>query len=320
MVESWATRKVAKADATDLTFPFVPYDLNNSEYGVMEWLEFADPLNPQGHRYRINATFFLSNYNCIFGTGCKGIKPQLDGHRTDAGCCEQGAGFVDDDDYKNVKRQVKRLTAADMPWDKLKYARENGWTVRNKHGEHYKTRKMDGACIFANPTPTDPSQPPAGCAFHVLAERTGDRHVDTKPVTCWKVPLMLDYGESTSGDQEVTIITAQGRGEWHGVDPEDWNNLEEVESTKYLGWWCTDTPDAYSGGKPAYEYFAEELAKLTSDEAYAQMKRLLDNYGERRSKMPGELVNGGAKTIGTVESLVASLRQKRDTENQVPTV
>lgn len=297
--------------ASDLKFPNeVPYDLNNSKHAIIEWIEFVDPLN-EAHKYRVNATFFLSNYNCVFGSGCAGIKPQLEGHRTDAGCCEQGVGFIDDADYRNVKRNVAKLTRADMPADKLRYAKTKGWTVTNNKGEPYKTRKLDGACIFANPAPVKEGDPPAGCAFHVMAARKGISFLDTKPETCWKVPLLVDHGVSTTY-QEVTIVSAQGRGEWNGVHPDDWNDLEQVESSQYLGWWCTDTPDAYSGSKAAYLYFEEELRRLMSDAAYEQLAKLLGAYGARRSVMPGELVNGGAKTIGTVESLVASLRAKRD--------
>lgn len=298
-----------------LKFPEeVPYDLNSSEHAVMEWLEIPDPLDPE-HRYRINATFMLSNYNCIFGTGCKGIKPQLDGHRNDAGCCEQGVGFEGEDDFNNVAKWVDELTPADMPSDKLTYARERGWTVRKPGSdEPYKTRKLDGACIFANPTPTKEGDPPAGCAFHVLAARKDISFIETKPITCWKVPLFVeDMGQSTSG-LSTTVVSAQGRGEWRGIYPEDYTDLEQVADSRYLGWWCTDTPDAYSGENPAYIYFEEELRALMSNEAYELMAKMLAQYGPRRTEMPGERVNDGQPTIGTVETLVASLRAKAESK------
>ncbi|QGJ93004.1 hypothetical protein SEA_KABOCHA_119 [Gordonia phage Kabocha] len=296
-----------------LKFPEeVPYDLNNSQHAVMEWIEIPDPLD-EDHRYRVNATFFLSNYNCVFGAGCQGIKPQVDGHRTDAGCCEQGVGFMDDEDYRNVKRNVAQLTRADMPADKLKYAREKGWTVKKPGSdEPYKTRKLDGACIFANPTPVNEGDPPAGCAFHVMAARKGISFLDTKPETCWKVPLLLEPGHASTTDKEVTVVTAQGRGEWRGMFPDDYTDLEQVTDTRYLGWWCTDTPDAYNGGTPAYVYFEEELRRLMSDEAYELLAKMLTEYGPRRTQMPGERVNDGQPTIGTVEQLVASLRAKAE--------
>lgn len=295
-----------------LKFPEeVPYDLNNSEHAVMEWVEFPDPLDPENHRYRVNATFLLSNYSCIFGT-CKGIKPQTgnDG-RQDSCCCVQGAGFVDQDDYRNTAKWVKQLTKADMPADKLKHVRENGWTVKKPNSdEHYKTRKLDNACIFANPAPTKEGDPPMGCALHVMAARKGVSFTETKPVTCWKVPLLIEPYYETSTGIAVTAVSVQGRGEWQGQYPDDYTDLEQVTNSKYLGWWCTDTPDAYVGENPAYIYFEEELRKLMSNEAYERMAKMFAEYGPRRTEMPGERVNDGQPTIGTVETLVASLRAK----------
>jgi len=296
-----------------MTFPDVPYDLNNSEFAVMEWLEFADPDAPRERRFRVNTTFLLSNYECIFGQGCPSIKPQID-TRHDCGCCNQGAGFYGEDDVKNVAKWFKKLTAKDMPADKLKHAREHGWSVRNKNGEPYKTRKLNGACIFANEKSDDPSAPPPGCAFHVLGNRLGIDHTEIKPEVCWTVPLLvLHDGKTTGRDEgpELITITAQGRGEWGGGYPDDYTDLEQVEDGVYLGWWCTDTPDAYVGDKAAYIYFEKELRIHMGDAAYDQLAKLLVAYGERRSQMPGERVNDGKPTIGTMESLVASLRAKQ---------
>ncbi|AKL88382.1 hypothetical protein BH789_gp101 [Gordonia phage GMA6] len=294
-------------------FPEGPYDLNASQYSILEWIEIPDPADST-RRFRVNMTFLLSNYNCTFGAGCPGIKPQIENGRHDAGCCVQGAGYHGPEDVANVAKWFKKLTFKDMPEDKLRHAREHGWSVSNASGEPYKTRKLNGACIFANEKSDDPDAPPSGCAFHHLANRLGVSHVEVKPTTCWQVPLLVgEYGGETSAqpDHDLITITAQGRGEWGGVYPDDYSDLDQVTDGRYLGWWCTDTPDAYNGKQKAYVYFETELRKIMGDPAYEQLARVAVAYGKRRSQMPGERVNGGAPTVATVQSLVASLKAKQ---------
>ena len=246
-------------------------------------MEFSDPAAPDERRFRVNTTFLLSNYECIFGQGCPSIKPQMD-TRHDCGCCNQGAGFYDQDDVKNVAKWFKKLTFKDMPEDKLRHARKHGWTVRNSKGEAYKTRKLNGACIFANEKSDDPDAPPSGCAFHVLGNRLGIDHTKIKPEVCWTVPLLVLHDGETTGREErpeLITITAQGRGEWGGDYPTDYTDLEQVESGAYLGWWCVaeGTLVATETGQKPIERVSQQDRVLTRA-GFRQVLKRWDN-GER---------------------------------------
>lgn len=304
--------------------------METTTYGpdaVHEWLEFEDPAN-WGDFFRVNISFMLSHYACIYGAGCPSIKADLPNEHK--GCCSQGVTIREGDDLDNVIARVAQLTDAECA--NLDYIKEHttptnaGW-AQNLHGRPYKTRKKDGACIFANPVPTKEGDPPMGCSFHHLANRLGVSHVETKPDICWRVPIWTDYQELPTGG-DMTIITAMSTAEWGGWSyrrrgivldeaetmplsvPDD--RLDDALTSNALAWWCIDTPDAYGGEKSFYVSHQDELTKLMGEKAYNRLCGLLETYGERKFKMPGELVNGGQPTIIPITNLYESLRQRRD--------
>ena len=86
-------------------------------------------------------------------------------------------------DQKLVERVAKQLD--DDTWQFRKRAKKKGiWVKVGK--DDYRTRLVDGACIFLN-RPGFATGP--GCALHQLAERTGQHHSDVKPEVCWQLPL-----------------------------------------------------------------------------------------------------------------------------------
>ena len=74
-----------------------------------EWVEFVDPEDPDG-LYRIDLTWLVSTWTCIFGAGCCGI---VEG-RDDDGCCTHGAYFADKDDLNRVKAAARELMGQDF--------------------------------------------------------------------------------------------------------------------------------------------------------------------------------------------------------------
>jgi len=38
-----------------------------------DWVEFDNPADPFGERFRCDLTWLTSNWTCIYGNGCKGI-------------------------------------------------------------------------------------------------------------------------------------------------------------------------------------------------------------------------------------------------------
>jgi hypothetical protein len=257
--------------------------------GPVEWLTFPAPDDP-GRQFRVNVSFMLSTYECIFGRGCPGTLNQPP--NSDIGCCERGVTFVDEDDFEHVEQMVSELTAEDC--DHVDHVHTRGWYITSKHGKPYKTRKLGTACIFANRVDGPAGKP--GCAFHHLAARLGTHHSETKPFICWTNPLNFSYEEPDEpGGAETTIVSAFTADAWGGTDDD-----EEPGGRGHMGWWCIDTPDAYRGTRPVYRSFEVELRKAIGDAAYERMAELLEGIERPRFPMPGERVNGGLPVLGQI--------------------
>jgi hypothetical protein len=219
-----------------------------------------------GHQFRVNVSFLLSNYRCIYGCGCPSIS--ADPARSHLGCCGHGVEFVSDDDFDHVAAMVDELTGEDS--DNIAQIRgPKGW-YQAQAGVPFKTRKLDGACIFAN-RPTGPTGK-IGCSFHHLAERTGRHPADTKPDICWRVPLNYSTEEPAEPNgRDTTIVSAFGADAWGNVT-----------------WWCIDTPDAYNAPDPVYRTFEHELRKGMGDAGYERLVELLQEIPAPRHPMPGQ--------------------------------
>lgn len=234
-------------------------------------MTFPSP-DDEGHQFRVDVSFLLSNYRCIFGAGCPGVLNAA--VRTDVGCCERGVEFVDDADLEHVTAMVDELTAEDA--DEIAQIRTRGWHLTRKNGRPFKTRVLRGACIFANRDGGATGRP--GCAFHHLAERTGRHPAETKPDTCWRVPLNFSAEEAIEPNgRDTTIISAFTADAWGG----------EVH------WWCIDTPDAFRATKPVYRTFEYELRKAMGDAAYERLAELLHEIPAPRHPAPGQRANDG---------------------------
>lgn len=255
----------------------------NSGLSELHWIEFFDPEN-ELRKFRVNLTFVLSAYNCIYGQGCPGLLNR--GVQPDVACCERGVTFPDDEDFTNVENSVSQLTEEDC--DNLDHVRNKGWYLRTPKGKPYKTRKLFDRCIFSNREGGPTGKP--GCAFHHLAERTGQNMIDLKPFICWTNPVRFD--ETMESDVSVLTITAFDADDWGGTD-----DSEEPNGHGYMGYWCIDTPDAYNGKVPMYVSQEAELRKMMGDSGYVELCTLIEGMGltteNRPSKMPGEVKNDG---------------------------
>lgn len=95
-----------------------------------EWISFEDP--DEMRTWMLDATFLRSSYKCIYGQGCQGI---LDDASPELmhGCCSFGAHFLDEKDFKNVTKYVKRLKG--RHWKNKDKAKDKGWFSTEKDGE-----------------------------------------------------------------------------------------------------------------------------------------------------------------------------------------
>lgn len=222
-----------------------------------EWVSIRDPEDDH-LRYTFDVAFLLSRYQCIYGAGCPGIRP--DSPRPDEGCCIHGAYYVDQED----RDRIEELVAAELDsgvMQRYDEAMRAGVTELDDEGEA-RTRVVDGTCIFLNSGDFPGGM---GCSFHVLAMNRGEHHMTYKPWVCWQVPLHRTIAAETANDGaslEVHTIGAFERGAW-GDGGADFH------------WWCTEQPEAFTASEPVYLAMERELRTMVGDPVYEELATYL---------------------------------------------
>ncbi|NUS72194.1 MAG: hypothetical protein HOQ05_02185 [Corynebacteriales bacterium] len=247
MIVDLPAPKLRSADHPDET----PLDF------AREWVDFFDPADAE-RLIRADLTFLLSNWQCVYGSGCQGI---ISG-QAEHGCCSHGAFFTDADDQARVKNAVKSLTRE--TWQNYVRGFDN-WTewdvVDDENEEQRRTALVDGACIFLNRAGFAGGE---GCALHNLAGRAGLHPLELKPDVCWQLPIRReeDWQERPDGTQIlVTVLTEFDRRAWG-------------EGGHDLNWWCTSSPSAHTGIEPVYVSYRPELEALIGLAAYEELAKL----------------------------------------------
>lgn len=235
-----------------------------------DWLSF----DHEGETYLFDLTFITSNWQCIFGNGCRGI------HETDTtelghGCCSHGAHFADKADRRRVRDAIESLT--DRQWQFRVPAQElGGAIVRNDDGD-WTTRTLDGACILLNRADHPGG---IGCALHVAALETGASVVSYKPAVCWQLPLRLVYDTDELGHTTYTL--------------REWKRRDWGEGGAELHWWCTEGPEAFTAQSRVLDTLREEIIGLVGEQVY---RRLVVEIN--RSATSGTAVAHPARRTGT---------------------
>jgi hypothetical protein len=222
-----------------------------------EWLEFADPADPQ-HRVRADLTWLLSRWTCVFGKACHGI---IAG-RGDEGCCSHGAFFTDDDDEKRVRAAARLLTPE--TWQHYRRGFKNYTEMDTVDGSTpaRRTATRDGGpCVFLN----DADFPGGGgCALHAQALRDGRHPLEYKPDVCWQLPVRRDQEWVKRPDDTKVLVSTIAE-----FDRRGWGS-----GGHDLHWWCTSSPEAHVGGEPLYVSYAPELTALIGEQAYQRLAEL----------------------------------------------
>ncbi len=231
---------------------------------VREWVSITDPADDH-RRYTFDVSYLLSNYTCIYGQGCKGIRE--DGEDHVVGCCEHGAYLDSEEELTQLTQWFARLTPDTMQFHHE--AVTEGYVEEDDEGEHL-TARHEGACIFLNREgfPTGP-----GCALHQESLRRGERPMDGKPTVCWQLPLHRTIEEEVAndgGELEIHTITAYERGKWG-------------EGGADFGWWCTESPEAFVGKQPVYHSMEGELREMVGDDVYDELAEFLDSRRRQRN-------------------------------------
>ena len=228
--------------------PEVPLDFPR------QWVEFVNPEDDE-EIFRVDLTWLLSSWTCIFGSGCKGIVK----NRPDDGCCSHGAYYAEKADEKRVEKFSRQLTEDE--WQFRKQGLKTGIT-ETEDGKR-RTRRINGACIFLNRPGFPAGQ---GCALHLHALNVGLHPLDTKPDVCWQLPVRRTYDHVTRPDDSkvlVTTITEYDRRGWGGGGHE-------------LKWWCTGATEAHVGAEPLFRSYGPELTELMGKAAYDVLVELCE--------------------------------------------
>jgi hypothetical protein len=259
--------------------------------GAHEWVSFPDP--DYERTWMFDVTFLESSWTCIFGQGCQGV---LTGPAPELvqGCCSYGAHFTGSKDVKRVEAVAATLTP--QQWqlrpralsdprrpksqsrsrqEEPTKSRSRGSGAeklhviqRNRSGD-LTTRIVKGACIFLN-RPGFPGGP--GCALHRAALERGLPPLELKPDVCWQLPLRRD-DEVGDGGHVTSIIRQWDRRDWGKGGSE-------------FHWWCTESPEAFVGTKPAYQEMENELVAMVGRKIYKRLAAYLESRADRRRASP----------------------------------
>jgi hypothetical protein len=204
--------------------------------------------------WRFDEGFLRSNWRCIWGRGCLGIREVGDaeaGH----GCCSVGAEL----DGADESRLISALAATLQPAHFQHHADAVADGVFSDE-KRTNTRVVDGACIFLNRPHFDGG---AGCALHLAALDAGESPIDWKPSVCWQLPIKVDWEMQPDG-VEVATVRAWTRA--------DWGEIGEA-----MAWCCTEGDLAYTGDRPVVESLASELTAIAGDAVFEELKRRLSS-------------------------------------------
>lgn len=223
------------------------------------WISFEDP-----HEHRtwvIDATYFTSRHRCIYGEGCEGVLDDAAGELAQ-GCCSYGAHFVDEDDVQTVVRAFVNIAPEHM--ENYHTAVEDGFLAPgdpDDNGEPVTTtRLVDDKCIFLNAPGFAGG---TGCALHIAAVAAGERPLDYKPNVCWQVPIRLEHSTDDNGH-----VTSRLR---------EWKRRDWGDGGADFHWWCTEAPEAFTGGEPTYKSARDEIIEMVGTEIYNLIVRALED-------------------------------------------
>lgn len=217
-----------------------------------EWVSF----DHDDDTYLFDITFLNSNWRCIFGDGCQGVHED-DTTELGHGCCSHGAHFADKADRQRVLRHARSLT--DEQWQlKSVAASLDGGAVVKEDGS-WKTRVVDGACVFLNRADHPGG---AGCALHSAALAEDESFLDWKPEVCWQLPLRLSHH---TDEAEHTTWTLR-----------DWKRRDWGEGGSHFHWWCTDSAEAFTDTEPVVVTLRDEIVALVGVEVYDRLLEEID--------------------------------------------
>lgn len=220
------------------------------------WVEFPDPADEE-QLFRADLTWLCSRWECIWGAGCQGIRPD----RPDDGCCTLGAHFADDDDEARVVEAADRLDRETWQFHDQGHQARGRLSIVATVGNARRTRVHQGACIFLNRPGFAGGE---GCALHALALQEGRHPLETKPDVCWQVPIRRTFEELQRPDGSTVMVVTIGEFDRRAWGPGGHD----------LHWWCTGNTEAHTAAEPVYVSYRAELTELMGEAGYDALAAL----------------------------------------------
>jgi hypothetical protein len=240
-----------------------------------------------GDEYALDVSALMSNYQCIYGRGCKGTTP-LEGegpgrHRpadpSVAGCCRITPSY----DFPTAEVDEADAERVDSPLRVKPYAEALGPDEAQHYeqiaaGDWYTEEPNDvgslisrhtavgGNCIFLN---TEAPDGKLGCALYHLANRLGLDPKQTRPMVCHSAPAAAFTVARLADGGERIFVTL--RPHWFG-----WFSAE--------GYFCMSDPAAFSAGEPVFRRMASEYSTLLGESVYAALLPVLDEIWVERGQ------------------------------------
>jgi hypothetical protein len=207
--------------------------------------------------WRFERGFLQSNWTCIWGHGCKGI---LDHPAAELqqGCCSVGAELADVEEAMTVS-----ALAATVPTHLWQFHDKVDTDDVFSDDTRTNTKVVDGACIFLNRPGFTGG---AGCALHLAAQAAGESPIDWKPSVCWQLPIRVEWAMQDDGTEHATVRR--------------WSRADWGEDGETMSWCCTEGTEAYVGGQPVIQSLAEELAAVTGQAVFVQLRQRLGDLSE----------------------------------------
>jgi hypothetical protein len=202
--------------------------------------------------WRFDRAFLSSNWTCIWGRGCLGIRPEPAEHLAQ-GCCSVGADLDGLDEARLIDALAATLESE--LFQHHEHARTGGVFADSSRTS---TRVVGGACIFLNRPGFAGG---AGCALHLAALAAGESPVDWKPSVCWQLPLKVEWEPGEDG-REIATVRGWTRADW-GAEGAT------------MAWCCTEGDRAYVGDRPVVESLGAELEAIVGTSVYIELRRKL---------------------------------------------
>lgn len=202
--------------------------------------------------WRFERDFFVSNWTCIWGRGCKGIDVRPD-TENGFGCCSLGAELDGVDEAMNLS-----ACAATVPAHLFQFHDEAATGGVFSTEERKSTRVVDGACIFLNRPGFAGG---AGCALHLAASYFDESITDWKPSVCWQLPIKVDWEMGADGVETASV---------HRWDRSAWGEVGDD-----MAWCCTEGPEAYCGTRAVIDSLAEEITGIIGEPVYVKLRQRL---------------------------------------------